>query len=280
MSREPSDARDDREYRDICFERCFANRPNRAVIKRPVFPGERAMRRAPEPWLVITPDFPRGISTKEWEQLGEDEQTYVARFWYMSNYQPNSVVGPDDRLRDRTNAFNSGADTSEFTNMTEYICERFGPRSLAVVGTNVEAALHPIARAWKRASRLEIYANEEQLLQAIQLAAVGIKHEYREVERRLNHPVAQTLKISEDLITTIEDIVASVTARDKEAASRKIGWVSTITEGFGKGLAESAEKRAEGVITPYVMTHAIPLYHRLIDLIHYVKQFIGNIPFH
>jgi len=281
MTRYTHEARDDREHRDILFERRFANQANRAVIKRPVVPGERAMSEAPEAWLVITPEFPHGISTEEWEALSEAKQTDVARFWYMSNYQPNMVVGPDDRGRDRSEAFQSGASTWDYTNMTEYISGMFGPTSLALVGTNVEEALHPISRAWIQAPRLEIYTEDEQLLRAIQRAAVGIKHEYAEVERRLNSPVGQVLKISEmkDLIQTIGEIVAAIENRDREAASKKIGWVSTITQGFGKGLAESAGKRAESVITPYVMVHAIPLFHRLVDFVHYVGQFIGNIPF-
>ncbi len=281
MVRKLHEARDDREHRDICFEARFAHGPNRAVIKRPVIPGERAMRRAPEAWLVITPEFPHGISTEEWEALSDDKRTDVARFWYMSNYQPNMAVGPDNHRRDRSDAFRSGASTWDYTNMTEYICGMFGTESLAIVGTNVEEELHPISRAWTQASRLEIYTEEEQLLRAIQLAAVGIKHEYAEVERRLNSPVRQVLKISEmkDLIQAIGEIVAATENRDREAASQKIGWVSTITQSFGKGLAELAGKRAEGVITPYVMVHAIPLYHRLVDFLHYVGQFIGNIPF-
>ncbi len=281
MIKYPNEARDDREHRDIVFERRFANRPNRAAIKRPVIPGERSMRHAPEAWLVITPDFPHGISTEEWEALSDDKRTDVARFWYMSNYQPNMAVGPDDHGRDRTDAFVSGASTWDYTNMTEYICGMFGTESLAIVGTNVEETLHPISRAWIQASRLEIYTRDEQLLRAIQLAAVGIKHEYAEIERRLNSPVGQVLKISEmkELIQKIGEIVAATEDRDREAASKKIGWVSTITQSFGKALAESAGKRAEGVITPYVMVHAIPLYHSLIGFVHYVGQYIGNIPF-
>ncbi len=271
----------DREHRDDWFEQWFALQPNRGVIKRPVIPGERSMRDPPEPWLIIAPEFPQGISRREWESLDENKQTNVARFWYMSNYQPDTIIGPDDGGRDRSSAFSSGIDTSDYTNMTEYINTMFGPMSLALVGVNVEETLHPISRAWVRAPRLEIHTEDEQLLREIQRAAVGIKREYAEVERRSNLPADQALRIPEmkDLLRRVEDIVAASESGDREAAEKKLGGLSTIIRSFAKGLAESAGKRVEGVITPYVMVHAIPLYHRLVDFIHYVGQFIGYSPF-
>jgi hypothetical protein len=279
MIKSPSDP--DRHHRDAMFERRFDGRPNRAVIKRQVIPGEATMRSPPAAWAIITPDYPQGISPEVWQELPEDEKTEMALFWYISNYTPVPGIGPHPQGWDRSAAAANRESTAEFTNMTEYIHGMFGQRSLALVGVSVESRLHSVSREWQQTERLEIITNDEELEKAIQRAAVGVKHAYAEVQRASNAPPEVALKIPEmrELIDRVGDIVTAVEERDREEASKRVGWVSSVAQSFGKGLAEYAGKRTEAALAPYIMTLAIPLYHSLVEFVHYVGQFIGNLPF-